>query len=131
MIMDRNYDRFPATRISGRIIKGWESIRKTLSERGHGPLAVDFYTGVYEDEVIGELSKGFGKVLNTRDLMKPEDEVLSMTSRFMTDCRQVMAEYQTLSGKPMRIIMYGTERAWKFDRVDDILPFIFDSFNEK
>jgi cytidine deaminase len=46
-------------------------------------------------------------------------------------CRQVMAEYQTLSGKPMRIIMYGTERAWKFDRVDDILPFIFDSFNEK
>ena len=85
MIMDRNYDRFPATRISGRIIKGWESIRKTLSERGQGPLAVDFYTGVYEDEVIGELSKGFGKVLNTRDLMKPEDEVLSMTSRFMTD----------------------------------------------
>ena len=46
-------------------------------------------------------------------------------------CRQVMAEYQTLSEKPMRIIMYGTERAWKFDRVDDILPFIFDSFNEK
>ena len=46
-------------------------------------------------------------------------------------CRQVMAEYQTLSGKPMRIIMYGTERAWKFDRVDDILPFILDSFNEK
>ena len=46
-------------------------------------------------------------------------------------CRQVMAEYQTLSGKPMRIIMYGTGRAWKFDRVDDILPFIFDSFNEK
>ena len=46
-------------------------------------------------------------------------------------CRQVMAEYQTLSGKPMSIIMYGTEKTWKFDRVDDILPFIFDSFNEK
>ena len=46
-------------------------------------------------------------------------------------CRQVMAEYQTLSGKPMSIIMYGTEKIWKFDRVDDILPFIFDSFNEK
>ena len=46
-------------------------------------------------------------------------------------CRQVMAEYQTLSGKPMGIIMYGTGKAWKFDRVDDILPFIFDSFNEK
>ncbi|MBR4755788.1 MAG: cytidine deaminase [Bacteroidales bacterium] len=46
-------------------------------------------------------------------------------------CRQVMAEYQTLSGKPMSIIMFGTDKIWKFDRVDDILPFIFDSFNEK
>ena len=46
-------------------------------------------------------------------------------------CRQVMAEYQTLYGKPMRIIMFGTEKTWVFDRVDDILPFIFDSFNEK
>ena len=46
-------------------------------------------------------------------------------------CRQVMAEYQTLSGKPLRIIMFGTQKAWVFSRVDDILPFIFDSFNEK
>ena len=46
-------------------------------------------------------------------------------------CRQVMAEYQTLSGKPLSVIMFGTKKAWKFDRVDDILPFIFDSFNEK
>ena len=46
-------------------------------------------------------------------------------------CRQVMAEYQTLSGKPMSVIMFGTDEAWKFSRVDDILPFIFDSFNEK
>ena len=46
-------------------------------------------------------------------------------------CRQVMAEYQTLYGNPMRIIMFGTEKTWVFDRVDDILPFIFDSFNEK
>ena len=46
-------------------------------------------------------------------------------------CRQVMAEYQTLAGKPMSVIMYGTEQTLKFDRVDDILPFIFDSFNEK
>jgi len=46
-------------------------------------------------------------------------------------CRQVMAEYQTLSQKPLSIIMFGTEKAWKFHKVDDILPFIFDSFNEK
>lgn len=46
-------------------------------------------------------------------------------------CRQVMAEYQTLSGRPMSVIMYGTKKTWKFEKVDDILPFIFDSFNEK
>ena len=46
-------------------------------------------------------------------------------------CRQVMAEYQTLGGKPLRIIMFGTHKAWVFSRVEDILPFIFDSFNEK
>ncbi|MBQ6253423.1 MAG: cytidine deaminase [Bacteroidales bacterium] len=46
-------------------------------------------------------------------------------------CRQVMAEYQTLSGKPLSVIMFGTQRIWRFSKVDDILPFIFDSFNEK
>ncbi|MBR5176175.1 MAG: cytidine deaminase [Bacteroidales bacterium] len=46
-------------------------------------------------------------------------------------CRQVMAEYQTLSGKPLSVIMFGTKKTWKFAKVDDILPFIFDSFNEK
>ena len=42
-------------------------------------------------------------------------------------CRQVMAQYQTKAGKPMSVIMVGSERIWKFDRVDDILPLIFDS----
>ena len=46
-------------------------------------------------------------------------------------CRQVMAEYQTLAGKPLSVIMFGTRKAWKFEKVDDILPFIFDSFNDK
>ena len=42
-------------------------------------------------------------------------------------CRQVMAEYQTKSGVPMSVIMYGKKKTWVFDRVDDILPLIFDS----
>ncbi|MBQ9548829.1 MAG: cytidine deaminase [Bacteroidales bacterium] len=42
-------------------------------------------------------------------------------------CRQVMAQYQTKSGVPMSIIMVGAKRIWKFERVDDILPLIFDS----
>lgn len=46
-------------------------------------------------------------------------------------CRQVMAEFQTAGKHPVSVIMYGTRKAWKFEKVDDILPFIFDSFNEK
>ena len=42
-------------------------------------------------------------------------------------CRQVMAQYQARSGKPMSIIMIGASRIWKFKKVNDILPLIFDS----
>ena len=42
-------------------------------------------------------------------------------------CRQVMAEYQKLSGKNLKIILIGTYRILKFFKVEDILPFIFDS----
>ena len=43
------------------------------------------------------------------------------------DCRQVMAEFQTESGKPISIILAGEKKIWKFEKVEDILPFIFDS----
>ena len=46
-------------------------------------------------------------------------------------CRQVMAEYQTLGKRPMSVILFGTRQTLKFSNVDDILPLIFDSFNEK
>lgn len=46
-------------------------------------------------------------------------------------CRQVMAEYQTKSGRPMSVIMYGKTKTLKFSKVEDILPVIFDSFDEK
>ena len=42
-------------------------------------------------------------------------------------CRQVMAQCQTRSGNPMSVIMVGKRRIWKFDKVNDILPLIFDS----
>lgn len=42
-------------------------------------------------------------------------------------CRQVMAQYQTKSSKPMSVIMVGSSKIWKFASVDDILPFIFDA----
>ncbi len=42
-------------------------------------------------------------------------------------CRQVMAEYQKISKRPLSIIMIGKDAIWKFDSVDDVLPLIFDS----
>lgn len=42
-------------------------------------------------------------------------------------CRQVMAQYQTKSGKAMSVLLVGAGKAWKFEKVDDLLPLIFDS----
>ena len=42
-------------------------------------------------------------------------------------CRQVMAQYQAKSGKPMSVIMVSADKVWKFEKVDDILPLIFNS----
>ena len=42
-------------------------------------------------------------------------------------CRQVMAEYQTKGGRPMTIFLVGSEKIWKFEKVNDLLPLIFDS----
>ena len=42
-------------------------------------------------------------------------------------CRQVMAQYQLKGSHPMSVLMIGDGQIWKFDRVDDILPLIFDS----
>lgn len=42
-------------------------------------------------------------------------------------CRQVMAQYQTKSGRPMSVLLVGARKIWKFSKVDDLLPLIFDS----
>ena len=83
-----NYDRFPSTKISGTVIQGWDNICSLLEEhlKAYPALAVDFYTGVYEEEVINELHRlSPALFIDTRDLMKPESEIKAMTARFMTD----------------------------------------------
>lgn len=83
-----NYDRFPSTKISGTVIQGWENICSLLEEhlKAYPALAVDFYTGVYEEEVINELHRlSPALFIDTRDLMKPKSEIKAMTARFMTD----------------------------------------------
>lgn len=79
-----NYDKYPSTKVDGNIWLGWKDIRSELS--GRKLLAVDFYTGVMEEEVIEAFGPiGAELVINTRDLLKPEAEIRRMTERFMTD----------------------------------------------
>ncbi|MCC8172185.1 MAG: class I mannose-6-phosphate isomerase [Parabacteroides sp.] len=83
-----NYDRFPCTGISGTVVEGWEAIGALLRKhlQVNPVLAADFYPGVYEDEIIGELGDlPVTLFINTRDLMKKETEIDTMTRRFMTD----------------------------------------------
>ena len=42
-------------------------------------------------------------------------------------CRQVMAQYQLKSGLPMSVLLVGAHKIWKFEKIDDLLPLIFDS----
>ena len=44
-------------------------------------------------------------------------------------CRQVMAEYQKVSGRKWTVLFYGKDRILKFNQVDDILPFIFTNLD--
>lgn len=83
-----NYDKYPSTKITGMIAQGWDSIITILKEKMNGKkvLAIDMYTGVYEEEVMEAFKKVFSeKVINVRGLMKPEQEILAMTERFMTE----------------------------------------------
>lgn len=83
-----NYDKYPSTKIAGEINQGWNNIRTLLAKQLNEKkvLAVDFYAGVREKEVLDELKLlSPALLIDTRDLMKPEDEIESMTKRFMTD----------------------------------------------
>ena len=42
-------------------------------------------------------------------------------------CRQVMIQYQIKSGRPMKVLLVGSESIWEFEKVEDLLPFVFDS----
>lgn len=91
-----NYDKFPSTKISGTILRGWNDIHTLLMEcfKSRKVLAVELYAGVCEDEVINELkSLSPTLLINTRDLMKPENEIKEMTERFMT--KDVLFGYVT------------------------------------
>lgn len=79
-----NYNKYPSTKVNGNIWVGWNNVLSELSI--NKILAVDFYVGVLEEEVIGEFRKqGAGIIIETRDLFKSEEEIRQLTYRFMTD----------------------------------------------
>lgn len=85
---ESNYDKYPSTKISGRIIRGWDFVISELAKAmaNNGVLAVDLYPGVREDEVWHQLQNLDAAIcIDTRQLMKPEAEIRWMTDRYMTD----------------------------------------------
>lgn len=84
-----NYDRFPAVKVKGNILSGWDSIINrlgSLTDTGKYLILADSYTGTHEDEITGELKKlNPVNFINTSDLFLTENEVRAMTDRFITD----------------------------------------------
>ena len=80
-----NYDKFPATKISGAVVQGWESIICELKRAtgGKRALAIELYTGTYEEEIAAAFSGFSAEIIHTRDLMVPEEEVRAyITEKF-------------------------------------------------
>ena len=82
-----NYDKQPSTHIDGSVICGWDSIIKTLSKAwADEPVwAIDLYPGTYEEDFINAFRQTGRRIIDTRSLMRPEEEICQFTERFMTD----------------------------------------------
>ena len=82
-----NYDKQPSTHIEGTIITGWDNIIRTLTEAwADQPVwVIDLYTGTYEEDFIEAFRKTGRRIIDTRSLMRPEEELRQLTERFMTD----------------------------------------------
>lgn len=103
-----NYDKYPSTKFKGFLARGWDEIRRVVTERCSDIVAVDLYTGTFEGSIKAGLSAGFDKVIDTRSLMKSEKELRTMTQPFMTD--DVLFGYMT----NLRILDF-----FDIDKLDD------------
>lgn len=82
-----NYDKQPSTHIEGSMTLGWDNIISTLSQAwADEPIwAIDLYPGTYEEDFMAAFAKTGRKIIDTRILMRPEEEIRQLTERFMTD----------------------------------------------
>lgn len=87
-----NYDKYPATRVSGNIHTDWQSIRSVLELEANGKdhciIVVECYHGVMHDELRRELSLTSGAHFHdTQAVFRMEGEVDAMTAPWITDDR--------------------------------------------
>ena len=87
-----NYDKFPATRVSGNICTDWQSIRSLLEQeavgKSHCTIVVECYQGVMHDELRHELSLTSGvRLHDTQAVFRSVGEVEAMTAPWITDDR--------------------------------------------
>ncbi|MBO5419963.1 MAG: cytidine deaminase [Bacteroidales bacterium] len=69
-----------------------------------------------------------GKAMKTIAVAAAKDgKLCSSPATPCGSCRQVMAQYQGKSGSDLAIILVGSDKIWKFSKVDYLLPLIFDS----
>lgn len=82
-----NYDKQPSTHIEGSMTLGWDNIISTLCQAwADEPIwAIDLYPGTYEEDFMAAFAKTGRKIIDTRSLMRPEEEIRQLTKRFMTD----------------------------------------------
>lgn len=82
-----NYDKFPSTHTDGMALLGWDKIIATLKEQWSDcPVwAIDLYVGTYEQDFMQAFGQVGREVIDTRSLMLPEQELLQLTERFITD----------------------------------------------
>ena len=83
-----NYDKYPSTKLTGTLLRGWTAIVDRLAQcmRQTRVVAVDLYSGVREDEVRQALQAlQPSTFIDTRQLMKPEADIKAMTQPLMTD----------------------------------------------
>ncbi len=123
-----NYDKYPATPVNGSIYQGWDSIIAELESRygNRQQWAIELYAGAMEEEFISAFERTGRRIVSTRNLMKPQQEIEELTQRFMTDdvlfgfisnvsldeyfCQDKVDEFLTES-KDEPIIILGTGAA--------------------
>lgn len=118
-----NYDKQPSTHIEGSMTLGWDNIISTLCQAwADEPIwAIDLYPGTYEEDFMAAFAKTGRKIIDTRSLMRPEEEIRQLTERFMTDdvlfgyMSNIRLEEYFPNTKPEieeHTIVIGTAAAW-------------------